>query len=459
MPAPASPAISSIVLVEVTLASDAPPHPRELRLVTARGVSNPLQFHVGQFAEVSRKPMKSAPLQVLGKEALALRKRPADEVEQQITLPCTVNGQVASGEVNRYRFTARKGQRLVISTAARQLIPYIADAVPGWFQPVLTLYDASGKELAYDDDDRFKPDPLILFEVPRDGEYWFTITDALYRGREDFVYRVTIGELPYVTSIFPLGSRADTPMAIGMKGWNLDGAELTQAGERAEPGTYFLEARKQGMVSNRVPFALDALPESTETEPNDNRAAAQQVQLPIIVNGRIDRPGDVDVYKFTGRAGERVVAEITARRLDSSLDSFIKLTGPDGKLLAFNDDREDPGSGLNTHHADSYVMARLPAGGVYTVTVGDVSHGGGDEYAYRLRISMPQPDFALRVVPSSIALRCKAAAAAWRPRDSQGRFHRPDQAGAEGSSRRDSRRHPLHCPEFRKSPGCPSKPL
>ena len=32
-----------------------------------------------------------------------------------VTPPCTLNGQIASGEVNRYRFTARKGQRLVIS--------------------------------------------------------------------------------------------------------------------------------------------------------------------------------------------------------------------------------------------------------------------------------------------------------------------------------------------------------
>src|ERR1035437_8645521 len=110
--------------------------------------------------------MLSASLQILGKEELALRKRPPEEAEQRITLPCTVNGQVASGEVNRYRFKARKGQRLVLTTEARSLIPYIADAVPGWFQPVLALYDATGKELAYDDDYRFNPDPVIFFEVP-----------------------------------------------------------------------------------------------------------------------------------------------------------------------------------------------------------------------------------------------------------------------------------------------------
>ena len=146
---------------------------------------------------------------------MALRKRPADEVEQRITLPCTANGQIASGEVNRYRFEARKGQRLVISAQARQLVPFMADAVPGWFQPVLAVYDAQGKELAYDDDYRFKPDPVIFFEVPKDGEYVFTINDAIYRGREDFVYRVTVGELPFVTSIFPAGRAGRAPPPSG----------------------------------------------------------------------------------------------------------------------------------------------------------------------------------------------------------------------------------------------------
>ena len=135
--------------------------------------------------------MLTAPLQVLGKEETALRKRPDDEVEQRITLPCTMNGQIASGEVNRYRFEARKGQRLVFAAQARQLVPFIADAVPGWFQAVMTVCDAKGKEVAYNDDLRFNPDPVIFFEAPKDGEYLLTIGNALYRGREDFVYRVT----------------------------------------------------------------------------------------------------------------------------------------------------------------------------------------------------------------------------------------------------------------------------
>jgi len=197
---PACRSLSSIAFVDVTIAPDAKPGAREIRLTTSRGVTNPMVFHVGQVPEVARKAMKTCAFQVLGKEGLSQRKRPEEEEEVSITVPCTMNGQIASGEVNRYRFQARKGQRLVVSTAARELIPYIADAVPGWFQPVVAISDADGKEVAFNDDYRFKPDPVILFEVPKDGEYVLAITDAIYRGREDFVYRVTIGKMPFVTS-------------------------------------------------------------------------------------------------------------------------------------------------------------------------------------------------------------------------------------------------------------------
>ena len=407
---PASLALAAITVVEFEIAPDAPLGEREIRLVTARGISNPIIFHVGQLPEVSRKPMRTANFQILGKEAAALRKRPPEEVEDRITIPCTVNGQIASGEVNRYRFVARKGQRLVLTTLGRQLIPYIADAVPGWFQPVLVLADAAGKELVYDDDYRFKPDPVIFYEVPQNGEYVFTIRDAIYRGREDFVYRITIGELPYVTSIFPLGAPAGAPVTPQMKGWNLEGAELQPPAQLAGPGIYQVAANRQGYISNRVPFAVDTLPECNEIEPNNDPAHAQKVTLPVVINGRIDQPGDWDVFQFAGQSNAIVVAEVMARRLDSPLDSVLKLTDAKGKLLAFNDDVDDLADALNTHHADSYFMVTLPADGAYYVHIGDTAHNGGEAYAYRLRLSAPRSGFALRAAPSSVSLRGRDSA-------------------------------------------------
>lgn len=406
---PASASMSSLVFVEIKISPDAPPGEREIRLVTYRGVSNPLMFHVGQVPEFTRKPLPISPLQILGKEAQALRHRPADEVQDRIVLPCTVNGQIASGEENRYRFAARKGQRLVLVTLGRQLIPFIADAVPGWFQPVLTLYDADGKEVAYDDDYRFMPDPVIFYTVPQDGEYGFAIHDSIYRGRNDFVYRVTLGELPFVTSIFPLGAPAGAPVAIQAKGWNLENSVMTPPSADAAPGIHLLTANTKGFVSNPVPFALDTLPEALEQEPNNDPAHAQPVTLPVIINGRVDRVDDWDVFQFTGRANDIIVAEVDARRLGSPLDSVLKLTDAKGALLAFNDDHLDPASGLNTHDADSCIMARLPNDGTYCIHLGDTARNGGEAYAYRLRISAPQPDFALRIVPSAISLRKKSS--------------------------------------------------
>ena len=408
---PACAAFRGVAFIEVTIAANAPPGERELRLSTWRGgVSNPMVFHVGQAPEYTREPMRTAPRQILGREQQALRNRPASDAEQRIAIPCTVNGQIASGEVNGYRFSARKGQRLVISAQARQLIPYIADAVPGWFQPALALYDASGKEVAYNDDHLFKPDPVILYEVPEDGEYVFEIHDAVYRGRNDFVYRITIGEQLFVTSVFPLGARVGEPAAIKMKGWNLDGAKIAPPAKDSAAGVYQVVAKRKGRLSNAVPFALDTLPECVEKETNNTPSRAEKVTLPVIVNGRVDRADDWDVFQFSGKSGETVIAEVHARRLDSPLDSVVKFTDANGRVLAFNDDCEDFTSGLNTHHADSYVVAKLPADGVYYVHIGDTARHGGQEYGYRLRISAPRPDFALRVVPSSASVRSKGDA-------------------------------------------------
>ena len=45
----------------------------------------------------------------------------------------------------------------------------------------------------------------LTTKTGRDGRYTVQIRDALHRGREDFVYRLTLGEIPFVTSVFPLG--------------------------------------------------------------------------------------------------------------------------------------------------------------------------------------------------------------------------------------------------------------
>lgn len=411
------PALVETVALQVTVAPDAEPGERELRLQTELGLTNPVVFCVGQLPEWSEESGRNEAIAESEKRGGKGRKRqsegtsdpgtaPVDRTpveEVPIDLPVVVNGQILPGDLDRYRFRARKGQQLIAEVSARKLIPYLSDAVPGWFQAAITLFDAGGNQVAYDDDFRFHPDPVLHCEIPRNGEYVLEIRDSLYRGREDFVYRIAIGELPYVTGVFPLGGGIGRENRVEIGGWNL--GDTTHTVPAREEGIQRISVREGESVSNAVPFAVDPLPAFPEEEPNGEPAEAQRVRGGVIVDGRIERSGDVDVFCFECRAGVPFVAEVLARRLDSPLDSVLKLTDSAGEQLAFNDDFEDRAAGLATHHADSKLHARIPRDGVYFLHLGDAQQAGGVEYGYRLRIDRARPDFALRVVPSSINAR------------------------------------------------------
>ena len=399
-----TPAIAETVRLNIAVAPGAALGERQLRLVTPNGLTNPVMFSVGQLLEVSRPPAKGAGVRTAAQAGRG-QARPTPELPMEIALPVLVNGQITPGGVDRYRFQAVKGQHIVVAAKARELLPYISDAVPGWFQATLGLTDPEGREVKYADHFLFHPDPVLYYEIAEDGAYTLEIHDSIYRGREDFVYRIEVGELPFVTGIFPLGGRAGKRIAVELKGWNLPAGKLTVDTKGKPAGVIPITARNGRFVSNHVPFAVQekaALPEVLEKEPNDRQEKAQRVTLPVIVNGRIDRPGDWDVFRFAGRAGEEIVAEVSARRLDSPLDSLLRLTDSAGRELAVNDDVEDKGAALLTHQADSRIDFKLPVNGVYYLHLGDSQGKGGADYAYRLRIGHPQPDFELRVVPSSI---------------------------------------------------------
>lgn len=401
-----NPAIAETVTLNISIASDAAPGDREIRLATQTGLANPMRFCVGQLSEFS-KPRVRASNPDLDRflERLGRPSSVSNRYEAAVTLPVTLNGQIPPGGVDRYRFHAREGQQIVVVARARELIPYLADAVPGWFQATLAILDSKGKEVAYNDDFRFHPDPVLRFVAPRSGEYWVVVKDSIYRGREDFVYRITLGELPFLTGIFPLGGPMGKQTVVQLSGWNLPTNTLTVCPTNPVNGILMVSVEKDGRLSNLVPFAAGTLPEWTEKEPDNDRKHAQKIPLPVILNGRIDAPGDTDFFQFEGRAGDEIVAEVHARRLDSPLDSVLRLVDPEGRQLVCNDDNDDKGSGLNTHHADSYLRAKLPADGIYFVQISDTQGKGGPEYAYRLQISAPQPDFELRVVPSSLGVR------------------------------------------------------
>jgi len=382
------PALQDEVIFRVTIDKDAAVGPRDFRVVCSNDFTVPLSFHVGRYPEVLESEPNDAPL---GGMALG-------------ALPVCVNGRITEQDADTFRFKAVKGQTLVAQVQGRALTPYLADAVPGWFQPLLKLFDGQGRELTTADDFRFDPDPILVFDVPATGEYAIRISDAINRGRDDFVYRLTLGELPLVTGFSPMGGRKGDNLNVALEGVNLPTRKV-----RIFSGNKTSESCLQALTDGKLSFPalrfdLDTLPERNEAAPVAGGGIPQNVPFPVIVNGTLDKPNEVDIYRFEGKAGQNIVIETRARQLGSPVDTLVTLADSRGNILATHDDQTNVFTGLLTHHCDSVIDTRILADDTYEVRVRDNRGKGGPDYHYRLRISEPRPDFELWVTPSSLCI-------------------------------------------------------
>jgi hypothetical protein len=224
---------------------------------------------------------------------------------------------------------------------------------------------------------------------------------------------------PVLHTVFPAGGQAGTSVTVAVDGTGLDGlldirstvprltAKKTGTNSfsltiptGAPPGVYDLRAVGLYGMSSPRSFVVGNRVETLEKEPNDTFAAAQLVPLDVVVNGRIEKPGDVDCYKFTARAGQRVVLECLAERIDSQLRAVLEVHDAGGKRLAVN--RGYAG-------IDPLVDFLVPADGAYFVKVFDLSYRGSAAHFYRLDIdTKPRVEFALPcVVPRGKSTRVK----------------------------------------------------
>ena len=128
------------------------------------------------------------------------------------------------------------------------------------------------------------------------------------------------------------------------------------------------------------PHSISVLPKGKiieEKEPNGSFRKPQDVELNKIVIGQIGEPMDVDVFRFSGKAGQMIVAEVTAARVGSALDSTLTLYDEAGHFLASNDDDSS---------TDSILRLRLPRDGKYLLTLIDANDKGGAAHPYQFLI-------------------------------------------------------------------------
>jgi len=373
----ATPALDHLLILDVEVDKDAKPGRRDIILYDGNSASAPHPFFITKEAHAAE-PFFVIPKRGFPRNPKVALHLPPDIKPQ--SLPVHLDGQIWPGETDTFLLRLEEGQRLVCSMIGRELFPYLGDAVPGFFNPVLRLYDRNDHEVAFADDFYFLPDPVLTYTVPEDGFYKLAIHDNLYRGGPNFAY-----------TVFCRDAQTDRP--------------LYTPKERA------FECYPQ-------PAAF------IPPKPAGDRTVKQ---------GSIDVPGRVDRHVFTIAKPGTWHFELYGRRQGSPIDGVLKLYGPLGDLplsvaphLQTWDDNpgrlfvvknvgsaELPIIKTNMLYEGSIPQAECdPSGtwtfttpGRYCVTVADRAGQGGEHFDYTLVIDPATPSFEVFALNSACLVR------------------------------------------------------
>lgn len=251
--------------------------------------------------------------------------RQAADPAKTETLPVSFWGTLEQpGKPVEFSFNAVAGQNLICDLAAERLGSKAVNAM-------LTLLDARGRVLAVNRGFDGSSDALLVHRLTAAGRYTVRVSDLQYMASPEHFFRVSVGELPVVTGVFPLAVPADKETEVQLSGENLPpGASAkVKAGTMGEV-TVPVDAEKF-RARKEFKVLVSATAELLETEPNDTPASATSIQVPGGANGRLSKPTDADLFRFDAKRGQRWVIETMASRRGSPADTKIEVLHADGR--------------------------------------------------------------------------------------------------------------------------------
>lgn len=282
---------------------------------------------------------------VVGEENEILEAEPNDHFLKPQTVeqsPATINGRLEKrGDVDSYLIPVQSGEWL-----DARLENYV---LMGKMDGVLRLVNEQGQQLSWNHDGGTL-DPRLI---------WRAAT-----------------EQKVVLQVFGFAYPAN--------------AQIQLAG--GEGGSYRLQIEKRTQ-----PPRLVSGGGACETEPNNEPAQAQLISVPSAVEGKIERGLDEDRFSFQAEKDRFYLIDLQAAELGSPLDAWLRIEDGDGKELAKNDDAEGT--------SDPKLEWKAPENGKFVLAIGSVTHRGGEDYQYELKLNTGEPDYRLTLENSSVLAR------------------------------------------------------
>lgn len=230
-------------------------------------------------------------------------------------------------------------------------------------------------------------------------------------------------ELPRIALCNPLLVESGTKTELVIRGWHLsdatevkcdlEDATITILKQEAAPVPGRQDAKEIGDTQLRVEITIPAVETSRqmnlvvktpagesephtfhvgaqsqvirEKEPNNGFQQSQSLSLPAIITGDIQSDREVDVYLLEAKQGQRLKADILARRYGSALDSILTLYAEDGEILESIDDVESISGSANS---DSMLEVILPRSGRFFLCIQDAHDRGGPAHPYIINVEL-----------------------------------------------------------------------
>lgn len=342
--------------IEVALAAEVPAGTYPLRIANALGISNPVYLAVD-----------SLPESAIGPETK--------------TMPAALTGTISGNQTARTSFAAKKGERLLVEVLARRL--------GANFNPAVEIVDARRKLVRWSGGTAaLTGDPRVEFDPPSDGVYTVEIHDAAYAAPSGSFFRLLLGNIAYADLAYPMGGRAGTTAVFELIG-RLPAVKVEAALPSDAADAFMPAPLAAGAVGPAPPLGIGRRPEFLEGP--RTKFDLPRVAPPIVINGRLDRPGEEDRYLVEVQPGTNLRVDLWAQRGGSLLDGVLAVSNEAGQPLAMGDDR--PGT------KDAGFDVAVPAGTHRLIlSISDLERRGGPRFPYRISIDAANPpDYSLSV--------------------------------------------------------------
>jgi hypothetical protein len=335
-------------------------------------------------------------------------------------------------DTDHFSFQAKQGERWLFDVQSIER--------GGFLESSLTLYDESGHELGFNEDqDEYLETPRLSAIFARDGRY--TLKVDQYRGPqgvacgENCGYSMQISQLPVAEGVFPLGARPGTSYRARIHGEALQqvtGAYLQRArGAEHYRLTFPFSMPLDGSDSDHMRIAatsihnpsLRSVEASFEIPANAKpglwrlwlqtpRGVAEAMSIeidadPLTIDGLLETQ-PANSYPVALEAGKPFHAWTLATQLGlPAIDTVLELWSEDGKLLAEHDDLMT-GQGTVIGNPDSSLYYKPQNSERAKLVVRDRTGRAGPSFAYRLHISSEEPSFQLITETEDLSMKNEA---------------------------------------------------